>query len=154
MQTPRHGVEADGLRVHLPCQQVFVEFDAAERGKSALHLGVEFVGVSDFGDSPNDVVGVEFGFCLDRMVDQGVKVILTKGACRKGRSTDVVTGRIARPQGLHQSGVLVRGRLEFDGDGELHDSSLTTVSQSESGKAIAAFFVLRCTFRVLRLPSN
>jgi len=67
-----YGVEADGLRVHFPRQQVFVEFDAAKRGKSALNLRVQFVGMSDFGDSPNDMVGVEFRFCLDGVVDKGV----------------------------------------------------------------------------------
>lgn len=124
MQTPLHGIDTDGLRVYLPREQIFVEFDAAEGSKSALHPGVEFVGVSDFGDRPNDMVGVEFGLCFHRMVDKSVKIVLAKGASRERRSTDVVTGAVARAQGLHQSGVLGRGRLQLDSDRELHDTHL------------------------------
>jgi hypothetical protein len=58
------------------------------------------------------------------VVEQGMKVVLTKGTRREGRSADTITGSVARPQGFHESGVLVRYRIQFDGDGELHDSSL------------------------------
>lgn len=67
-----HGVEADRLRLHLPRQQVPVEFDGTERLEGTQGVPVALVSMRHFGNRSDNVVGVEAGFSFDMVVGQGM----------------------------------------------------------------------------------
>ena len=108
------------LRFHSPIQDTGIEFDGSERTEGAKRLFVQFVGVSDFGDGADNVVGMEFGFRFDAVITGMVQSELTKRACLERSLADPVADGVAHAQGFQQRGVLLWCSMQFDNRTDVH----------------------------------
>ena len=109
-----------------PRQNTIIIGDAAQGFEAALALGVQFVGVRDFGDHPHRHLGRKGEFSSQVFVAQVMQVILLEGLGLTRLLTDKVAGGIRQRQRAFQGASLFRRRQKFDLGHQLHGQEYST----------------------------
>jgi hypothetical protein len=99
--------------------------DRAMLAKKALPLSIHLIGITDLGNHSQDSLGRQRELILDAEVESLLNRVLVEGTVLPGPIADKVGSVIGTLKCLQQRGCLLRGRLELDLSGQLHNKSIS-----------------------------
>lgn len=116
--------DGDRLFVELPTEDAVVVGDRTQRGKPALSLLVQLVGVCDLGDGTYRHLCRQAKLFADQIVGGMVQIVLPKLLGHPRDTTDFVSGFVGRHKGLSQRFGLLFARLQLDLRNQFHAYSI------------------------------
>lgn len=112
--------DRDGALVGVPSQVAVIESDSAVGVECALRLAIQFVGISDLGDTANEDLCAQAKRCFDVVVDELLKGKATKLLLLPRGSTNRVARGVRFCQGGEKRRVLLRRRVQLYLRDEFH----------------------------------